>query len=173
MSDLVFTKRPYCLSSKTYKIKADGKKWYITISINSDKPFELFIITNDSENFDKNYVLRAVNKLLVQLEPYLNGKYEPFLEKLKKDNLLNRFSRLISFWFRAGFSVTHLVEILDELKAPVTSIVWQVSRLIKKEFLNGQSVYHVVFKDCHQPENCIVVFENGCHLCKFCGNSKC
>ena len=83
------------------------------------------------------------------------------------------YAKLISGTLRHGMPIENVVELINRLELDSESInTWKagVARALKRYIPDGTEV------DGHKCSNCgsdQVVYQEGCLICKNCGNSKC
>jgi ribonucleoside-diphosphate reductase alpha chain len=163
----VVDKRPSMLEGKTYDIRADGKKWYLTINLNNDKPYEIFIKTNSRDSSAN--IADAIDKLDSLGE--LFGIEDIFIteQHLKSKNEPNtgKFSRAVSLLLRHEVPVDRIVDVLNALDHNVTNITYHVAKRLALYIKNKK------IEKCPSCNEMSLVYEAGCKSCVNCGWSKC
>jgi ribonucleoside-diphosphate reductase alpha chain len=161
-------------SDATMKIlKAEGRKWYITIVWNETKtrPFALFVYTNHHEKSVTTH--DAVDKLLwlAEYKEIPNKFIAEVKEKIDSDNNATKITRVISLLLRHGVAIKNIVATLNKIdNVFVGSFLFQITKYLSSFIKNGEKVENEKCLECGS-EN--VVFQEGCKVCSNCGNSKC
>lgn len=158
-------KRPRTLHGSTYKIKTVGASYYVTInSIEHNGkivPYEVFINSRESKHYSWALAL----------------------------------SRMISATLRKGGDYSFIAEELSLIADPAggvwqkgkyfPSLIAQIGEVLEEEFskINGEEAPPQEAEESVTPldtlEQCpscgarAIVIENGCKVCKACGDSSC
>jgi ribonucleoside-diphosphate reductase alpha chain len=155
-------------------IKAEGKKWYLTVVYHEDKPdrpFALFVKTNAHE---KNVTAdEAVSKLMtLARKKKIPKRHRDDVEsKMSADNNSSKVARLISFLLRHGVLIKNIVATLDKVEdGYVGTFVFQVKKFLASYIKDGEEVED---EKCQECGSTTIVFREGCKLCTSCGSSKC
>jgi ribonucleoside-diphosphate reductase alpha chain len=163
----VVEKRPSVLDGKTYDIRAEGKKWYLTINIHNGKPYEVFIKTNSRDSSanisDAIDRLNELGKLfgiedIFLTEQKIKGKNEPNTGKL---------SRAVSLLLRHEVPVERVVDVLNSLDHNVSNITYHIAKRLSLYIKNKK------IEKCPTCAEMSLVYEAGCKYCINCGWSKC
>lgn len=166
-------KLPESAEASLKTIKAEGKKWYLTVTYfdGTKKPFALFVKTNAHE---KNIV---TNNALEILEALARDKGIPSehvdgtLEKSKQDNNASKITRMISLLLRHGVLIKNIVTALDRVDdAYVGTFIFQIKKFLASYIKDGEKVDGEVCQECGSNK---IVFQEGCKVCSSCGSSKC
>ena len=154
-------------------IRAEGKKWYLTIVKyeNTDRPFALFVKTNSHE---KSVVTNNAIDILIQLaqdkgikEKHVND----VLQKIGSDNNASKVTRVISFLLRHGVLIKNICLALDKVEdVYVGSFIFQIKKFLQTYIKDGEKVEGVKCEECGSDQ---VVYSEGCFKCSQCGSSKC
>lgn len=154
-------------------LKAEGKKWYLTVVYlpDSEKPFALFCTTNHNE---KNAQTQdAVEKLLELAEDkgILKDHIEKLREKVKHENNVKKLTRAISLLLRHGVLILNIVTVLDKVENVfVGSFLFQIKKFLSQYIKDGQKVEGASCSNCGSTN---IVYSEGCSMCRDCGSSKC
>ena len=155
-------------------IKAEGKKWYLTVVYhedNPDRPFALFVKTNAHE---KNVTAdEAVDKLmaLAKRKKIPKRHRDDVESKLSSDNNSSKVARLISFCLRHGVLIKNIVATLDKVEdAYVGTFPFQIKKFLSSYIQDGEKVEDEKCSECGSSD---IVFSEGCKKCMSCGSSKC
>ena len=153
-------------------LRAENRKWYLTVVYHEDspdRPFALFVKTNAHE---KNVNAEQAEAALLKLA---YDKCIPkrhiidTIEKLTADNNSSKITRLISFCLRHGVLIRNIVHALDKVEDVYAgSFVFQIRKFLSSYIKDGE----------RSGENCSecggdMVYSEGCKLCRSCGSSKC
>ncbi len=155
-------------------LRAEGKKWYLTVVYHEDnasRPFALFVKTNSHE---KNIVAEeAVDRLiaLARKKKIPKRHMDDVIGKIVYDNNANKVARLISFLLRHGVLIKNIVAILDKVEsAYVGTFVFQVKKFLSSYIKDGDKVEDEKCQECGANT---IVYQEGCKKCLSCGSSKC
>ena len=155
-------------------LKAEGKKWYVTVVYhedNPDRPFALFVKTNARET---NVVADEAVELLFKLarKKRIPARHiDKVEEKLSTDSNSSKVARLISFLLRHGVLIKNIVAQLDKVQdAYVGTFVFQIKKFLSAYIKDGEKVEDETCQECGSSS---IVFSEGCKKCSNCGSSKC
>lgn len=153
------------------RLKAEGKKWYLTVIMNEDnsRPVAFFTNTNHPEKTAKT------EEALTALFAFARAKKIPerFIseieQKIQNDNNTSKLSRAISLLLRHGVLVKNVVACLETVDITAGSFLFAVKKYLSSFIKDGEEV---------QGEKCEVcggkiIYQEGCKKCVNCGNSKC
>lgn len=153
-----------------YKIKSEGKKWYVSMAFKDKqmtKPFALFVHTNhkegDVETFD------VINKLEALALNEGVGVELIDLNRKKMGNQSNvtKIARMLGLVLRHNIGIEKIVKILDGIDCPISSFIVRIKKLLSlyvEEMENGVKCLNCGGK---------VKLVEGCITCLECGHSKC
>jgi len=154
-------------------LKAEGKKFYVTIVWNETKtrPFALFVHTNHHEKTVTTH--DAVDHMFLLAEH--KGIPQKFIDDVKKkieaDNNVTKLTRLISLLLRHGVAIKSIISSLDKVENVfVGSFLFQIKKYLSTFIKDGSKVEG---ETCHECGSDQVVYQEGCKSCKTCGSSKC
>lgn len=165
-------KMPDSAPATVKTLKAEGKKWYMTVVWNETqtRPFALFVQTNAHE---KNVVAEdAVDHLitLARRKKIPKRHIDSVLEKISSDNNSTKIARMISLCLRHGILIKNIVATLDKTEAAYAgSFVFAVKKWLSTFIKDGEKVEGACL-ECGSNQ---VVFREGCSVCLACGSSKC
>jgi len=154
-------------------IRAEGKKWYLTIVYNEtdNRPFALFVKTNSRET---SIVTNNAIELLMDLVQDKGIKQEHIDEVMKKingDDNASKITRIISFLLRHGVLIKNIVRVLDRIEdVYVGSFIFQIKKFLQTYIKDGEKVDGEKCEECGSDQ---VVYSEGCFKCNQCGSSKC
>jgi ribonucleoside-diphosphate reductase alpha chain len=153
-------------------LKAEGKKWYMTVVWNETqtRPFALFVHTNHHE---KNVVAEGAVEALTALarnKGIPERHVESVLVKIASDNNATKISRMISLCLRHGVLIKNIVFALDKLdNAYVGTFLFAVKKWLSTFIKDGEKVDG----KCLECGSTQIVYREGCSVCLSCGSSKC
>lgn len=161
-------------SPATMKIlKAEGKKWYVTVLMNEaqTRPVAFFVHTNHPE---KNVTTNDALEQLFDLAVY-KGIPTHFIEttreKISNDNNSTKIARVISLLLRHGVLIRNVVSTLEKVdNIYVGSFLLQIKKYLASYIKDGEKAEGVTCQECGSDK---VIFQEGCHVCQQCGSSKC
>lgn len=154
-------------------IRAEGKKWYLTIVYHetTDRPFAIFVQTNNPE---KSVITNNAIELLIDLaktKKIPSHHIDEVLSKINSDNNASKITRVISFLLRHGVLIKNIVQTLDAVDdIYVGSFIFQIKKFLSSYIKDGEKADGVVCSECGGSN---VVFAEGCFKCNDCGSSKC
>lgn len=154
-------------------LRADGKKWYLTIVYHesTEKPFALFCHTNHPEKTAQTS--NAVNVLLdlAGSSGILKEHIEQLNDKISNENNVGKLTRTISLLLRHNVPIYKIVGKLDTVEdMMVGSFLFQIKKFLSQYIKEGQKAEGVTCSECGGTN---VVFTEGCYQCKDCFSSKC
>lgn len=159
-------KRPKDVEGHGYSVSVMGDRYYVIVGLVDGKPYEVFAMKNGKVN--KEGILRKVKR----------GEYNFLTEdgdviinsiESKMTDEQEAIARLISGSLRHGMDVKFVVEQLNKTSGTVVSFNKAIARTLKRYIPDGTKST-VTCDNCGSDN---VVFENGCQVCKDCGNDKC
>jgi ribonucleoside-diphosphate reductase alpha chain len=153
-------------------IRAESRKWYLTVVYHEeqpDRPFALFVKTNAHEkNVDTDFAVDILTNLARE-KGIPEHHVEDTLSKLSTDNNSSKITRLISFCLRHGVLIRNIVNALDKVEdAYVGSFVFQIRKFLASYIKDGE-ISSDICTECGGE----VIYSEGCKMCRSCGNSKC
>lgn len=155
-------------------LKAEGKKWYLTVvyhETNVNRPFALFVTTNAHE---KNVVADEAVDVLTKLarrKGIPKRHIDATLAKIEADNNSTKVARLLSLVLRHGVLIKNIVAALDKVEnAYAGTFVFAIKKFLGSYIKDGEKVEDEKCLECGSDK---VVFSEGCKKCISCGSSKC
>jgi len=148
-----------------------SRKWYVTISFGeSNSPCAIFVTTNSLE---KTVTTNdAVERLLaVAKEKGIPEKYiESTKEKCGSDSNSVKIARAIGLLLRHGVYIRTIVGALDKVEGVTfASFLFHLKKLLGSYIKDGEVVEGQLCSECNGK----LVYESGCSMCRYCGNSRC
>ncbi|MCS7317272.1 MAG: adenosylcobalamin-dependent ribonucleoside-diphosphate reductase [Candidatus Dojkabacteria bacterium] len=154
-------------------LKAEGKKWYVTVIMNNEqtKPIAFFVHTNHPE---KNITTNDALDLLFDLaeKKGIPQKHiESTKSKISGDNNATKIARTISLLLRHGVLIRNVVSVLNKVQnVYVGSFLFQIRKLLSSYIKDGEKAEGVSCDNCGSSS---IVYREGCFICNDCGSSKC
>lgn len=153
-------------------IRAEGKKWYLTIVYNetTNRPFALFVKTNSHE---KTVVTNDAVDLLIDFAKNKNipkSHIESVIAKIGSDSNASKITRIISFLLRHGVLIKNICLVLDKVEdVYVGSFIFQIKKFLQTYIKDGETVDGEKCSECGGK----MIYSEGCFKCMDCGSSKC
>ncbi len=179
------TKRPQILDADVVRFQNNKEKWIAFVGLVSGRPYEIFTgLADDEEGI---LLPRWVNEGLIIKNRDENGvsRYDFQFKNLRGykttiEGLSHKFNpefwnyaKLISGTLRHGMPIENVVELINRLELDSESInTWKagVARALKRYIPDGTEADGQKCSNCGSDQ---VVYQEGCLICKNCGNSKC
>ena len=175
--------RPKVLEATVVRFNNNEERWIAVIGLLNDRPYEIFtgraedafhlphwcksglVIKNKDEQGHTRYDFQYKDK----------DDYKITIEALSRsfNPEFWNYAKLISGVLRHGMPLLDVVHMVDNLHLSDDSLnTWKngVIRGLKSFIPSGTKALDSVCKDCGEDS---VVYEEGCLICKSCGNSKC
>jgi ribonucleotide reductase alpha subunit len=155
-------------------LKAEGKKWYLTVlwwDDNKTRPFGFFVHTNSHE---KNTLTNNAVELLTDLARTKNipeKHINKVLEKIAGDNNVTKVARMISLNLRHGVLIRNIVTTLDKVEDVYAgSFLFSIKKYLSSFIKDGEKIEGKVCQNCGSHN---IIYQEGCEKCADCGSSKC
>jgi len=165
-------KLPDSLPATMKRLRADGKKWYVTVIMDEQqtRPIAFFVHTNHHE---KNVTTNNAVELLIKLARD-KGIPEAYIadieQKIMSDNNASKIARAISLNLRHGVMIKNIVRALDNAtEVYVGTFLFVIRKYLSTFIKDGEDVEGVVCEECGGK----VIYQEGCYKCINCGSSKC
>lgn len=166
-------KLPDSLPATMKRLRAEGKKWYVTVILNEaqTRPMALFCHTNSHE---KQVTTNNALDVLFQLarDKGIPERFVAEIEgKIVGDNNASKISRAISLNLRHGVLIKNIVSALDTVEEVyVGSFLFTIKKYLSSFIKDGEKVEGEKCQECGSDK---VVYREGCKICTNCGSSKC
>ena len=174
--------RPKVLEADVIRFQNDYEKWVAIIGVLNGRPYEIF--TGKAEGViiphwvEKGFVIKTPQeKGRARYDFQFEDKegYKVTMEGLSRtfDKEYWNYAKLISGILRHGMPIPFVVNVVNTLDLKSDSInTWKngVARALKKYIPNGTKAKGNVCPSCKSAE---LVYQEGCLVCKSCGESKC
>ncbi|MFT4326368.1 MAG: adenosylcobalamin-dependent ribonucleoside-diphosphate reductase [Candidatus Woesearchaeota archaeon] len=163
-------KRPKELDADIHIAMAKGEKYIVAVGLLNGQPYEVF--GGKANGFGIKNTCKG------KLIKHKRGQYGLEIDdQFEIDDFSKHFTpeeqtifRLASTNLRHGIPIEFVVEQMKKSTDDMFSLPSAVARVLKKYIKDGQSVSGMVCDNCGSNN---IVYQEGCHVCKDCGNSKC
>lgn len=164
-------KRPKTLPCDIYHTQIGNQKYTVFVGMLSDKPYEVFVSPkNIAVNHSKGFIDKVES-----------GQYNLIIDdKVFAENITadmepgeEQTSRLISGSLRHRMDIKFIVEQLNKTRGDLFSFSKVLARVLKKYIPEGDKASIKQMDDCKTPDECNIVYQEGCATCTTCGSSKC
>lgn len=180
--DSIAPSRPKTIEADIIRFQNNYEKWIAVIGKINDKPYEVF--TGKAEDFylppyvETGWVTKIKKKgerTRYDFEFDDKQGYRIVLPALSRsfEQEFWNYAKLISGVLRHGMPLTYVVDLISNLTVPEDNInTWKngVVRALKRYVPDGTVAAEKVCPACHEET---VVYEDGCLICKSCGDTKC
>ena len=165
-------KLPDNLPAMLKTLRAEGRKWYLTVIMNEPqtKPVALFVQTNHSE---KNVLAENTVDILLNLARSKGIPEKHIIDTVNKsthDSNATKVCRMISLCLRHGVLIRNIVGELDKVDCIAGTFVFHVRKYLASFIKDGEKVSN---ENCQSCGSANVVYQEGCKVCANCGSSKC
>lgn len=167
-------KRPKELKCDIYHINVTKKldkirtfNYLVALGLLDGAPYEIFAIENnkhDKKTTTGNIIRHNQGKYDIKLD---NGEIITDITNDTTDQE-DSLTRMVSLSLRHGVPINYIMEQLSKVKGEMLCFAKSISRSLKKYIKDGT-------KSAENCSNCglKLIYENGCFICKNCGNSRC
>ena len=156
---------------KGYKIKSEGKKWYIHVAFKDKqctKPFAIFVSTNNRESDINTYnAIEKLDDLAVKKGISLSVVEDNKQKSASQTNVI-KICRIIGMLLRHNVQLIDIVKTLENVDVPITSFVFRIKKFLMS-FIEEIPSNGVKCPECGEP----VEYRDGCQSCTECFWSKC
>lgn len=166
-------KLPDSLPATVKTLRAENKKWYLTVTWNESmtRPFALFVHTNHHE---KTIIAADAADRLTDLAAR-KGIPQQFIDecitKSAGNDNATKIARVISLNLRHGVLIKNIVAELEKIEdVYVGTFLFAVKKFLGSFVKDGEKVEGETCQDCGGSH---VVFQEGCKICRDCGSSRC
>lgn len=162
---------PDSLPAVRKKLRAENRKWYMTVSFLNDRPVEFFVQTNHHEKTATTH--DAVERLiaLARTKGIPERHVDKVSEKIAGDSNVSKLARCISFLLRHGVLIRTVVVELDRVdNVYVGSFLFAIRKYLGSFIKDGEKIEGERCQECGSTQ---VIYSEGCHKCVQCGSSKC
>lgn len=176
--------RPPVLDCEVIRFKNNHENWIAFVGLYNEKPYEIF--TGLSED-DVLPIPKAVtNGKILKIKDENGSRYDfQYVDKFGYTNTIGglshmfnkefwNYAKLISGVLRNGMPITDVVNLISSLRLDNETInTWNagVERALRKYIPNGTQAKPG--KKCTECGSESLIYQEGCLICKNCGNSKC
>lgn len=176
--------RPPVLECDVIRFKNNHENWIAFVGLYNNKPYEIF--TGLSED-DVLPIPKAVTRgNILKIKDENGSRYDfQYVDKFGYTNTIGglshmfnkefwNYAKLISGVLRNGMPITDVVNLISSLRLDNETInTWNagVERALRKYIPNG--THAKPGKKCTECGSESLIYQEGCLICKSCGNSKC
>ena len=164
-------KLPDSCPSVMKTLRAENRKWYLTVVLNNENPVALFVHTNSLE---KGVTTSdAVEKLIkLAYNKKIPKKHIVDVEeKMTSDSNSTKLARCISLLLRHGVKIKNVVTELDKVQAAtVGSFLFQIKKFLQSYIRDGEKIEGQTCAACGSSN---MEYSQGCQICKDCGSGRC
>ena len=152
-----------------FKIKSEGKKWYVSLAFKDKQktmPFAIFVHTNNREGEIETF--DAINRLeaLALDEGVDVGIIDTNRKKMGSQTNVTKIARMLGLLLRHNISIIKIVDVLDSVNAPISSFIIRIKKLLMNYIEDEDGI------KCLECGGKVKLVE-GCLTCLDCGHSKC
>lgn len=154
-------------------LKAEGRKWYLTVIWNETqtRPLAFFVHTNSYEKSVLTEDAVEVLEKLAKKKGIPKKHIDTALEKIAMDNNPTKTARMISLNLRHGVLIKNIVATLDKVEnVHVGTFMFQIKKFLATYIKDGEKVQDTTCESCGSQN---IVYSEGCMKCADCGSSKC
>ncbi|WP_417590092.1 adenosylcobalamin-dependent ribonucleoside-diphosphate reductase [Owenweeksia hongkongensis] len=175
--------RPQILEADVVRFNNNEERWLAVIGLLNDRPYEIFT-GRAEDSFHLPYWCKT-GYVMKSKDAEDNTRYD-FQYKDKDDFRITieglsrsfnpefwNYAKLISGVLRHGMPLLDVVHMVENLHLSDESLnTWKngVVRALKKYIPNGTKAVESTCGECGEDA---VIYQEGCLICKSCGNSKC
>lgn len=175
--------RPEVLEADVVRFNNNEERWLAVIGLLNDRPYEIFT-GRAEDSFHLPYWCKT-GYVIKNKDAEDNTRYD-FQYKDKDDYRITieglsrsfnpefwNYAKLLSGVLRHGMPLLDVVHMVENLHLSDESLnTWKngVVRALKKYIPNGTKALESTCGECGEDA---VIYQEGCLICKSCGNSKC
>lgn len=158
-----YVKRPKKLPADFYSIKANGEKFYVFVGLYDNKPYEIFIMPNNTTITVPNHI--------GTIEKIGKAHYKYDSDEVTIDNIAmeeqdyKNITLNVSLALRHNIPIKYIIHTVKKANSNITSVNSAICRILNKYAPNETDKC----PECGGE----LVNEGGCSHCNSCGYSKC
>ena len=177
-------RRPEILDCDIHQANIKGEAWTLLVGLMDGVPYEIIGGLAEYVEIPRRYITGQIRRRPRKSMPSKydlifgqNGDEMTIKDIVKVFDNPNHsaFTRTISLALRHGVPTQYLVEqLLKDKDADLFCFSKVIARCLKKYIADGTRASNGVLEcDCETPEDCNVVYQEGCATCLTCGMAKC
>ena len=165
-------KRPKDLPCDIYHPTVNGNEWVVIVGILDKDPYEVFAFKTKNLRIPKKYdtgtiVKRKKNHYDLHLDDdFILEDVKSHFNREEEEAL----TRMISTSLRHGAQIEFIYDQLQKSEGTVVSFSKAVARTLKK-YIKDDTLLNTTCDACNTEG--ALIFQEGCMVCKHCGDSKC
>jgi ribonucleoside-diphosphate reductase alpha chain len=168
-------KLPEISPSMTYIIRAENKKWYVTITFKDrgcTRPFAIFVNTNSREASAPTF--DALEKLSgLARERNINEEFiQKTIQASKEQKNPVKLARMLGLVLRHNIDIYSIVKVLDSVEqAHIGTFVFRIKKFLSQFSTKLKEETSRICPECKEEDS--LILQEGCFVCTKCGYSKC
>jgi|6_EtaG_2_1085325.scaffolds.fasta_scaffold00861_7 ribonucleoside-diphosphate reductase alpha chain len=177
-------RRPQEMPCHIHHASIKGEAWTILVGLMNGRPYEVLGGLQEYVEIPKKYTEGVIVK---HTRKTMNSKYDLRFGEAGDEIVIKDvvsvfdnpnhagFTRILSLSLRHGVPINYIVEQLQKDKdADLFSFAKVNARVIKKYIADGTKPGNgTLTHECETPDQCNVVYQEGCATCLTCGYAKC
>ena len=177
-------RRPEILDCDIHQANIKGEAWTLLVGLMDGVPYEIIgglaEYVEIPRRYEEGQIRRRPRKSMPSKYDLIFGQNDDEMTikdivKVFDNPNHSAFTRTISLALRHGVPTQYLVEqLLKDKDADLFCFSKVIARCLKKYIADGTKASNGVLEcDCSSPEDCNVVYQEGCATCLTCGMAKC
>ena len=159
-------KRPKELQAEAHVTTVKGEKFTVIVGQLDNKPYEIFAYLGNGLK-GPGTIVKLKRGEYIFITPGDNDTHKVLTDVMTDEQAA--ITRLISTSLRHGADIKYIVEQMNKSDGDIFSYTKAIARVLKKYIPDGAEST-VACSECGSSN---VIFEEGCQMCKDCGNGKC
>jgi len=158
---------------KGYKIKSEGKKWYVSAAFKDHemkRPFAIFVQTNNREpDVNTHACIEALTEIAKNagIAPHIIDDND---SKMIGNTNVTKIARTLSLLLRHNIPIIDIIKTLDTLDLPIGSFIFRIKKFIANFIDEDDLMAEMTCPECGGHE---FKMSEGCPICKTCSWTKC
>lgn len=160
------TKRPSELPAEVFNPSIKGNKYTVLVGLLEGNPYEVFAFQGDSDFTNRKTLTISKQKRTWIVTDEEGNEYNIVNPMIPAEETI---TRMTSGMLRHRIPLKYIVEILNKNDDDMTNFSKVIARTLKRYIKDGETST-LTCDNCGEKN---IIFEEGCIVCKSCGNSKC